>query len=142
MSEHEAILGHVRSHGGTVHWETDIRSGRNVVTADESIAGGGQDAGLSPFGLLLAGLAACTNITLRMYADRKGWPLTSVDVECKMFREGDPPSDRIERVLAFDGDLDDDQRARLADIAERTPVTLVVKRGTPVHTTVVSRPAG
>jgi putative redox protein len=136
MSDGDTVLGHVRSRGGEQHWATSIRSGRNEVIADEGAHGGGQDAGLSPFALMLAGLAACTNITLRMYADRKGWPLTSVEVECTMYRDGsDPSTDHIERALAFEGDLDDDQRARLADIAERTPVTLVVKRGTPVHTT-------
>ena len=136
MTDGEAALGHVRSHGGAVHWATSIRSGRNEVVADEGPHGGGQDAGLTPFALMLAGLAACTNITLRMYADRKGWPLASVDVECTMYRDGaDVATDHIERVLTFAGDLDDEQRARLADIAERTPVTLVVKRGTPVTTT-------
>jgi putative redox protein len=71
-----------------------------------------------------------------MYADRKGWPLAGIDVECTLHRtDGDADADRIERVLSLDGDLDDEQRTRLADIAERTPVTLVVKRGTPVHTT-------
>ena len=136
MSDASSVLGHVRSRGGEQHWATTIRSGRNEVTADEGPHGGGQDAGLSPFGLMLGGLAACTNITLRMYADRKGWPLASVEVECTMYRDGsDGSTDRIERELTFEGDLDDEQRARLADIAERTPVTLVVKRGTPVHTT-------
>jgi len=137
MSDEHAVLGHVRSRGGEQHWATSIRSGRNEIVADEGPTGGGEGAGPTPFGLLLGGLAACTNITLRMYADRKGWPLTSVEVECTMYRDGaDASTDRIERALAFEGDLDDEQRARLADIAERTPVTLVVKRGTPVHTTV------
>jgi len=133
----DMIVGHVRSHGGTGHWATQLQSGRNELIADEGVHGGGADTGFSPFALLLSGLAACTNITLRMYADRKGWPLAGLDVECTMHRTGtDADTDRIERTLTLEGDLDDEQRARLADIAERTPVTLVVKRGTPVHTTV------
>jgi putative redox protein len=132
----DVILGHVRSHGGGEHWATQLHSGRNDLIADEGEHGGGAELGFSPFALLLSGLAACTNITLRMYADRKGWPLTGVNVECTMHRiGGDADADRIERVLVLEGDLDDEQRARLADIAERTPVTVVVKRGTPVHTT-------
>jgi len=132
----DIVLGHITSHGADAHWATELRQGHNTLVADEGAHGGGADAGFSPFGLLLSGLAACTNITLRMYADRKGWPLTGVDVECTMHRTGaDADTDHIERVLSLEGDLEDDQRARLADIAERTPVTIVVKRGTPVHTT-------
>jgi putative redox protein len=132
----DMIIGHVRSHGGTEHWATQLQSGRNRLVADEGVHSGGADTGFSPFALLLSGLAACTNITLRMYADRKGWPLSGLDVECTMHRtDGDAEADRIEREVTLEGALDDAQRARLADIAERTPVTLVVKRGTPVHTT-------
>jgi len=131
------VLGRVRSHGGTEHWATTLRSAANQLVADEPASGGGAGAGFTPFALWLSGLSACTNITLRMYADRKGWPLESVDVDCTMHRDGgDAATDHVERVLTLAGDLDDDQRARLADIAERTPVTLVVKRGTPVVTTV------
>ena len=133
----DTVLGRVRSHGGAEHWATTLRSGANELVADEPAGGGGAGAGFTPFALLLSGLAACTNITLRMYADRKGWPLESIDVECTMHRDdGDAATDHIDRVLTFAGELDDEQRARLADIAERTPVTLVVKRGTPVVTTV------
>jgi putative redox protein len=134
---HDGVLGHVGSSGGAEHWATAVRSAGNDLVADEPASGGGAGAGFTPFALMLSGLAACTSITLRMYAERKGWPLESVDVECTMHRhEGDTATDRIERVLTLTGPLDDDQRARLADIAERTPVTLVVKRGTPVTTTV------
>jgi putative redox protein len=130
-------LGHVTSTGGAEHWRTALQTHGHDIVADEAPPHGA-DAGPSPFGYLLAGLAACTNITLRMYADRKGWPLTELGVECTFVREGDGDAavDRIDRVLRFTGDLDDEQRARLADIAERTPVTLVVKRGTEVATTV------
>ena len=130
-------LGHVTSTGGTVHWATQLHAHGHDLVADETPPHGG-DAGPTPFSYFLSALAACTNITLRMYADRKGWPLEEVRVECTFVREGegDAAVDRIDRVLRFTGALDDEQRARLADIAERTPVTLVVKRGTEVVTTV------
>ncbi len=72
-----------------------------------------------------------------MYAERKGWPLEEVGVDCTYVREGekDDAVDHIDRVLRLRGALDDEQRARLADIAERTPMTIVVKRGTEVRTT-------
>ena len=115
-------------------YRASLRAGHHDLIADENAAGGGQDAGASPFGYVLAGVAACTTITLRMYAERKGWPLTSVSVELEYFR--DDAAFRIERVLHIEGELDETQRARLADIAERTPVTLALKTGNTINTKV------
>jgi len=67
-----------------------------------------------------------------MYAERKDWPLESLDVELEYLGGETPP--RIERVLTPVGPLDEAQRARLADVAERTPVTLAIKNGVPVNT--------
>jgi putative redox protein len=104
------------------------------LVADEGPRLEGADAGPDPFELLLSSLGACTAITLRMYAARKAWPLASVDVRLAWRGEpGVPPL--IERELAFDGPLDQAQRARLADIAERTPVTLVLKSAAEIRTT-------
>jgi len=69
---------------------------------------------------------------LRMYAGRKQWTLSAVEVECRMTKDGD--HERIDRTLMLDGDLNEEQRARLADIAERTPVTLTLKRGIEIKT--------
>jgi putative redox protein len=113
-------------------YSVNIRAGHHDLVGDEPQSAGGGDKGPSPFGLVLAGLAACTAITLRMYAERKNWPLSGLALELQYFRDG--KSFRIERVLHVEGDLDGEQRARLADIAERTPVTLAVKAGTTIHT--------
>jgi putative redox protein len=113
-------------------YATAIRADHHDLVADEDVHGGGQGAGASPFGLLLSGLGACTAITLRMYAERKGWPLTRVHVNLA-YRNNDGRK-YIDRVLTLEGDLDSEQRARLADIAERTPVTLTVKGGLEVLT--------
>src|ERR1051326_1916986 len=86
----------------------------------EPVARGGGNAGPSPYDLLLAGLAACTAITLRMYGERKQWDLKSATVDVRYFREGD--SERIERRIGLEGNLSAEQRARMAEIAERTPV--------------------
>jgi putative redox protein len=67
-----------------------------------------------------------------MYADRKGWPLAGVDVRLVQERVGE--QDRIIRQIRLDGDLDDTQRTRLADVAERTPVTRAIKQGLPINT--------
>ncbi|MEJ0040742.1 MAG: OsmC family protein [Rhizomicrobium sp.] len=115
-------------------YHTDIRVGHHALVADESVSAGGADAGPSPFGFVLAGLGACTAITLRMYAEHKGWTLTALAVDLEYYR--DDKAFRIERVLHIDGDLDAVQRARLADIAERTPVTLALKAGATINTKV------
>ncbi len=111
---------------------TALHADHHDLTADEGVHGGGAGAAPSPFGLLLSGLGACTAITLRMYAERKGWPLERVHVNLAYRIDGERKY--IDRILTLEGDLDGEQRARLADIAERTPVTLAVKNGLQVVT--------
>jgi putative redox protein len=119
---------------GTVDFKTTITTGRHELIADEMPKLGGADAGPAPYDLLLASLGACTAITLRMYAERKKWPLEALEVDLHYERQGD--AQHIERTLRFTGALDESQRARLADIAERTPVTLTLKGGLPITTEV------
>jgi len=94
---------------------------------------GGKDVGPAPYELLCSALCACTSITLRMYAERKQWPLLGVHVDVLYKRSGN--EEMIERILRFDGELDNQRRERLADIAERTPVTLTLKKSLPIITT-------
>lgn len=110
-----------------------IHAEKHALLADEHAALGGANAGPNPFAYLLSGLGACTSITLRMYAGRKGWRLGGVTVRLKLFRE--ETGIRVEREVVLGGELDDDQRARLADICERTPVTLALKSGMEIRTT-------
>jgi putative redox protein len=109
-----------------------IHAGKHELLADEHASLGGADAGPAPFAYVLSGLGACTSITLRMYAERKGWRLGEVTVRLKLFRE--ETGLRVERDVAVGGELSDDQRARLADICERTPVTLALKTGVEIRT--------
>jgi len=110
--------------------------GHELLVDEPSPAG--EDHGPTPYELLLAALGACTAMTLRMYADRKGWPLESVELrlshdrihatdcaECDT-REGF--LDHVTKQLTLHGDLDDEQRARLAEIAERCPVRRTLQR--------------
>lgn len=99
------------------------------LLADEPRSVGGTDKGPTPYGLVSAGLAACTSMTIRMYARRKGWPLdhASVDVSHAKMHQPDADADggkidRFERVIHLRGDLDDAQRQRLLEIADRCPV--------------------
>lgn len=115
-------------------YTTEIEVGGHKLTGDEPPRNGGQDAGPAPYDFLLAGLGSCTAITLRMYADRKQWPLEAVQVDLHLARGDDGTV--ITRTLHLTGALDAEQVARLADIAERTPVTLTLKTGARVDTTV------
>lgn len=89
------------------------------VVADEPRAVGGDDAGLAPHELVLAGLGACTSMTVKMYAERKGWPLQRVEVKLSATRG---EAFVIQRNIALHGPLDDEQRARLLEIANKCPV--------------------
>jgi putative redox protein len=109
-----------------------INTGGHALRADEPADRGGADTGPAPFGLLLSGLGACTAITLRMYAEHQGWPLAGVDVELTYVVE-DRDTRWIDRQITLHG-VDDDQRAKLADVAEKTPVTRVVRAGAEIRT--------
>jgi len=126
-------MAHAKASIGTTNYAVSITAGHHQLKADEGPKLGGKDTGPAPFELLCAALCACTAITLRMYAERKQWPLHGVDVDAHFTLNGKEGA--ITRVLSFDGELDEAQRARLADIAERTPVTLALKQGVPITTT-------
>lgn len=109
-----------------------VRLGAHDLIADEPARVGGGDRGPTPYDLLLAALGTCTAMTVRMYADRKGWPLHHVDVrlthekihasDCADCESDKGKVDRLTRDLRLQGPLDDDQRARLLEIADRCPV--------------------
>lgn len=120
------------AHIGPNGYRVDIDSGSHRLVADEPASRGGTDAGPAPYDLLLAALGACTALTLRMYADRHGWRIEALDVDLRIVRAGD--ENRIRRVLTITGP-DAAAKARLADIAERTPVTLSIRNGMPIDTT-------
>src|SRR4029434_2943530 len=128
-------MAHAKASIGTTNYQTAIVTGHHRITADEGPALGGKDVGPGPYELLTSALAACTAITLRMYAERKQWPVTAVHADVHFVREGD--NQHIDRVLTIEG-ADDEQKRRMAEIAERTPVTLTLKRGLEIKTSLSS----
>lgn len=107
----------------------DVQAGPHHIYADEPESFGSADLGMAPFDLVMAGLGACTSITLRMYAERKKWPLEHVCVDVKMrpAPRGDRPT--FGRTIALRGDLSAEQRARLMEIANKCPVHRMLDTG-------------
>ena len=126
-------MAHATARIGTVDYATAITTGHDHrLTVDEGPELGGKDAGPAPYDLLVSALGACTVITLRMYAERKQWPVTAVHADIHFKHEDKVES--IDRVLHIEGAVDAEQKKRMADIAERTPVTLALKAGATIHT--------
>ena len=117
----------VRTAIGVTPYAVTMTAGPHTLTADEPVSNGGRGAGLAPYDLVLAGLGACSAITLRMYAERKQVAIRSLAIELSFQKEGE--RNVIRRVVQLDADLTPEQRARFADIVERTPVTLTLKAG-------------
>jgi len=128
----DAPEGEVVARGGGAGYRTEILAVGHSMVADEPEEAGGTGRGPSPYDFLLAGLGACTSITLRMYADRKQLPLEGIEVrlnhrkihadECSTCETGSGYLDEIKRDIRLEGPLEEKQRQRLVEIAKRCPV--------------------
>ena len=109
---------------GQGRYQQEVIIGEHRMLADEPVSVGGADAGPAPLDFVMAGLGACTSMTLRMYAERKGIPLTRISVSLghDMVVIDGVKRDRILRKITLDGDLSGEQRARLLEIANKCPV--------------------
>jgi uncharacterized OsmC-like protein/fermentation-respiration switch protein FrsA (DUF1100 family) len=117
---------------GKSKFQQTVSIGPHSLLADEPVAAGGEDSGPGPYDFVLAGLGACTSMTMRMYADRKSLPLERVTVtlkhskihaqDCVECETKEGMLDQIDRTIAMEGALDDEQRNKLMEIADKCPV--------------------
>lgn len=105
---------------GRAQYQTVVKSGNHTIIADEPIDDGGTDTGMSPYNLLMASLASCTAITLRMYINRKMWVIEEITVDLEMYRT--EKGIFIESKLKFKGEVTDEQKKRLITIADACPI--------------------
>lgn len=115
---------------GKGKFQLQIQTGKHQLIADEPVSFGGMDSGPSPFQLLGSALASCMTMTVRLYADQKGWPVKRIRTNVGHTRELDQtPRDRFDVRIKFEGDLDDEQRARMLEIAGKCPVHRTLTEG-------------
>ena len=136
--------------GGKSGLRQEVEAGGHRWVADEPTSVGGTGEGPTPYDLLLGALGACTSMTLRLYADRRKWPLEGVVVrlqhhrihrdDCVNCETKDASLERVERTLELKGPLTDEQRTRLLEIAERCPVHQTLQHNLDVRTSLVAAP--
>ena len=114
----------------TIYW----RNGKLLMDEPESI--GGNDIGPDPFSTFLASLAGCTLSTLRMYIDRKGWDIPEIKISLNMAQETNPGLETtISKTVSFSGNVSDEQKERLLVIADKCPISKILKNKINMNTT-------
>ncbi|WP_265570350.1 bifunctional alpha/beta hydrolase/OsmC family protein [Sphingomicrobium nitratireducens] len=148
--EEPPLEGVVRVETAGGKFAQHVTTATHGFIADEPKAVGGEDDGPTPYDLLLSALGTCTAMTVQMYAQRKKWPLTSVRVELEHSREhardcesdvagGEDRIEAIDKTLAFTGDLDEDQRTKLMEIADKCPVHRTLLGEMHIHSTLLGK---
>ena len=126
---------------GTGRFQAEIQVRGGTITADEPVEAGGLGTGPTPYELLSGALAACTAMTLRLYAERKGWTLPPYSVAAAHMivpagADGTPPRDLFTRNIAFEGPLDGGMAEKLLSVADKCPVHRTLMRGFEIRTNI------
>lgn len=121
---------------GTGHYQQQVSIGKHQLTADEPESLGGDDAGPGPMDLVLAGLGACTAITLHMYAERKNFDVRKITVTLDHQKRvvNEKKVDQVSRRIAIEGPLSEEERLRMLEIANRCPTLLALQQPLEVDT--------
>lgn len=136
----ERIEGVEVGETGKGRFQVEVRAGGTEFIADEPVEAGGLGAGPTPYDLIGAALGACTAMTLRLYAERKAWPLRHVSVRVLHRKNPADAKDRFAREIVLGGDLTDEQKHRLLEIANRCPVHRTLEGGSHVITVLAEVP--
>ena len=118
---------------GLGKYQVEARMGDATILIDEPLSAGGLGSGPNPYDLIAAAVGACTTMTVRLYANRKGLPLTRVETAVRHSRTNLNAKDRFDLAITLEGELDAEQRARILEIAHRCPVHLTLARGSEVE---------
>ena len=115
-------------------YKTQVSTDKNTMYADEPESSGGQELGFSPRELLAASLGSCKAITIRMYAERKGWPLKEAKVTVNFQQDTDTNTSYLEAKIELTGNLSEEQRERLFTIAKKCPVHKLLESAMEIST--------
>ncbi|HXS07837.1 MAG TPA: OsmC family protein [Rhizomicrobium sp.] len=118
---------------GLGRYQVEVRVGKTAFLADEPVDVGGLGSGPNPYDLLNAALGACKTMTIRLYANRKNWPLKRAQVAVRHRRAALNAQDIFDVEVTLEGALDESQRAKLMEIADRCPVSVTLTRGSEVR---------
>ena len=128
----------VKASIGRDHYKVVLQAGKNTIIGDEPVSKGGGDEGMNPHQILIAALGACTCATVRMYADRKGMLLDSIDVTLSLVRDDENNVTNITRDITFTGNLTLEERERLLTIANKCPIHKVLTNPINIETTLTN----
>jgi putative redox protein len=128
----------IKSTIGRDHYRVVLTAGKNTIIADEPTSAGGGDEGMNPHEILASALGACTCATLRMYADRKEWPLEGVNITVILTHDGKGDTN-IHREIELLGDLTQEQRSRLYEISNKCPVHKTLTNPITIDTKLVTQ---
>ncbi|MDB5127004.1 OsmC family protein [Mucilaginibacter sp.] len=134
METENELLVSAEAHIAHAQYQTIVTSDNHTIIADEPAELGGTDKGMSPYNLLLASLASCTVITLRMYIDRKMWIVDEIAINLDLFKNQNGVL--IESKLTFKGEITDEQRKRLITIANACPIHKILVGNIVINTSI------
>jgi putative redox protein len=132
LEAQERLIVNVLAETGLTKYQTAITSGNHSILIDEPISNGGADIGMNPQELLMASLGSCTAITLRMYLDRKQWPVSKISVNVEVFSTG--LMQNIKCIIGYEGELAPEQELRLVQIANACPIHKILAKSLVIET--------